>query len=153
MLMTKGRIFSGMQPSGRFHLGNYMGALENWVRLQHEYECFFSIVDLHALTSSYSDTSKLQENVMEMAIDWLKCWSLTLKKMSFLYNLMLKSTRELALLLGMSTPLSWLERVPTYKDKLQNWSAQGKDNNTYGFLGYPVLMAADIMLIKQPVFL
>ena len=69
--MTKGRIFSGMQPSGRFHLGNYMGALENWVRLQHEYECFFSIVDLHALTSSYSDTSKLQENVMEMAIDWL----------------------------------------------------------------------------------
>ena len=71
MLMTKGRIFSGMQPSGRFHLGNYMGALENWVRLQHEYECFFSIVDLHALTSSYSDTSKLQENVMEMAIDWL----------------------------------------------------------------------------------
>ena len=91
MLMTKGRIFSGMQPSGRFHLGNYMGALENWVRLQHEYECFFSIVDLHALTSSYSDTSKLQENVMEWRLTG-SVLVLTLKKMSFLYNLMLKST-------------------------------------------------------------
>ena len=145
--MTKGRIFSGMQPSGRFHLGNYMGALENWVRLQHEYECFFSIVDLHALTSSYSDTSKLQENVMEMAIDWLSAGLDPEKNVIFVQS-RVKEHAELALLLGMSTPLSWLERVPTYKDKLQNWSAQGKDNNTYGFLGYPVLMAADIMLYK-----
>ena len=147
MLMTKGRIFSGMQPSGRFHLGNYMGALENWVRLQHEYECFFSIVDLHALTSSYSDTSKLQENVMEMAIDWLSAGLDPEKNVIFVQS-HVKEHAELALLLGMSTPLSWLERVPTYKDKLQNWSVQGKDNNTYGFLGYPVLMAADIMLYK-----
>lgn len=147
MLMTKGRIFSGMQPSGRFHLGNYMGALENWVRLQHEYECFFSIVDLHALTSSYSDTSKLQENVMEMAIDWLSAGLDPEKNVIFVQS-HVKEHAELALLLGMSTPLSWLERVPTYKDKLQNWSAQGKDNNTYGFLGHPVLMAADIMLYK-----
>ena len=145
--MTKGRIFSGMQPSGRFHLGNYMGALENWVRLQHEYECFFSIVDLHALTSSYSDTSKLQENVMEMAIDWLSAGLDPEKNVIFVQS-HVKEHAELALLLGMSTPLSWLERVPTYKDKLQNWSDQGKDNNTYGFLGYPVLMAADIMLYK-----
>lgn len=145
--MTKGRIFSGMQPSGRFHLGNYMGALENWVRLQHEYECFFSIVDLHALTSSYSDTSKLQENVMEMAIDWLSAGLDPEKNVIFVQS-HVKEHAELALLLGMSTPLSWLERVPTYKDKLQNWYAQGKDNNTYGFLGYPVLMAADIMLYK-----
>lgn len=145
--MTKGRIFSGMQPSGRFHLGNYMGALENWVRLQHEYECFFSIVDLHALTSSYSDTSKLQENVMEMAIDWLSAGLDPEKNVIFVQS-HVKEHAELALLLGMSTPLSWLERVPTYKDKLQNWSAQGKDNNTYGFFGYPVLMAADIMLYK-----
>lgn len=145
--MTKGRIFSGMQPSGRFHLGNYMGALENWVRLQHEYECFFSIVDLHALTSSYSDTSKLQENVMEMAIDWLSAGLDPEKNVIFVQS-HVKEHAELALLLGMSTPLSWLERVPTYKDKLQNWAAQGKDNNTYGFLGYPVLMAADIMLYK-----
>ena len=145
--MTKGRIFSGMQPSGRFHLGNYMGALENWVRLQHEYECFFSIVDLHALTSSYSDTSKLQENVMEMAIDWLSAGLDPEKNVIFVQS-HVKEHAELALLLGMSTPLSWLERVPTYKDKRQNWSAHGKDNNTYGFLGYPVLMAADIMLYK-----
>ena len=69
--MSKGVIFSGMQPSGRFHLGNYMGALENWIRLQNEYDCVFSIVDLHALTSSYDDTSKLQDNIREMAIDWL----------------------------------------------------------------------------------
>ena len=117
--MTKGRIFSGMQPSGRFHLGNYMGALENWVRLQHEYECFFSIVDLHALTSSYSDTSKLQENVMEMAIDWLSAGLDPEKNVIFVQS-HVKEHAELALLLGMSTPLSWLERVPTYKDKLQN---------------------------------
>ncbi len=147
MLMTKGRIFSGMQPSGRFHLGNYMGALENWVRLQHEYECLFSIVDLHALTSSYIDTSNLQDNVMEMAIDWLSAGLDPEKNIIFVQS-HVKEHAELALLLGMSTPLSWLERVPTYKDKLQNWSAQGKDNNTYGFLGYPVLMAADIMLYK-----
>lgn len=145
--MTKGRIFSGMQPSGRFHLGNYMGALENWVRLQHEYECFFSIVDLHALTSSYSDTSLLQDNVMEMAVDWLSAGLDPEKNVVFVQS-HVKEHAELALLLGMTTPLSWLERVPTYKDKLQNWSAQGKDNNTYGFLGYPVLMAADIMLYK-----
>ena len=143
--MTNGRIFSGMQPSGRFHLGNYMGALENWVRLQHEYECFFSIVDLHALTSSYSDTSKLQENVREMMIDWLSAGLDPEKNVIFVQS-HVKEHAELALLLGMMTPLSWLERVPTYKDKLQNWEAQGKDNNTYGFLGYPVLMAADIML-------
>ena len=115
--------------------------------MQHEYECFFSIVDLHALTSSYSDTSKLQENVMEMAIDWLSAGLDPEKNVIFVQS-HVKEHAELALLLGMSTPLSWLERVPTYKDKLQNWSAQGKDNNTYGFLGYPVLMAADIMLYK-----
>lgn len=145
--MNKGRIFSGMQPSGRFHLGNYMGALENWVRLQHEYECFFSIVDLHALTSSYADTSKLQENIMEMAIDWLSAGLDPEKNVIFVQS-HVKEHSELALLLGMMTPLSWLERVPTYKDKIQNLSAQGKDLHTYGFLGYPVLMAADIILYK-----
>lgn len=145
--MNKGRIFSGMQPSGRFHLGNYMGALENWVRLQNEYECFFSIVDLHALTSSYADTSKLQENIREMAIDWLSAGLDPEKNVIFVQS-HVKEHSELALLLGMMTPLSWLERVPTYKDKIQNLSAQGKDLHTYGFLGYPVLMAADIILYK-----
>lgn len=145
--MTKGRIFSGMQPSGRFHLGNYMGALENWVRLQNDYECFFSIVDLHALTSSYADTSKLQDNVREMAIDWLAAGLDPEKNVIFCQS-HVKEHAELALLLGMMTPLGWLERVPTYKDKLQDLEGSGKDLHTYGFLGYPVLMAADIMLYK-----
>ncbi len=145
--MTKGRIFSGMQPSGRFHLGNYMGALENWVRLQDEYECFFSIVDLHALTSSYADTSKLQENIFEMALDWLSAGLDPEKNVIFVQS-HVKEHAELALLLAMNTPLSWLERVPTYKDKIANLEGTGKDLHTYGFLGYPVLMAADILLYK-----
>lgn len=146
-MMNKGRIFSGMQPSGRFHLGNYMGALENWVRLQNEYECFFSIVDLHALTSSYADTSKMQDNIHEMAIDWLSAGLDPEKNVIFIQS-HVKEHAELALLLGMNTPLSWLERVPTYKDKIRDLEGSGKDLHTYGFLGYPVLMAADIMLYK-----
>jgi len=145
--MTKGRIFSGMQPSGRFHLGNYMGALENWVKLQYEYECFFSIVDLHALTSSYEDTSKIPERIQDMAIDWLSAGLDPERNVIFVQS-HVKEHAELHLLLSMITPLSWLERVPTYKDKLQQLGAQGKDINTYGFLGYPVLMAADILLYK-----
>lgn len=146
--MTKGRIFSGMQPSGRFHLGNYMGALENWVRLQHEYECFFSIVDLHALTSSYSDTSKLQENVMEMAIDWLSAGLDPEKNVIFVQS-HVKEHAELALLLGMehSVVVAWNVCQPI-RINCRIGLLQGKDNNTYGFLGYPVLMAADIMLYK-----
>lgn len=145
--MSKGRIFSGMQPSGRFHLGNYMGALENWVRLQHEYECFFAIVDLHALTSSYADTSALQDNIQQMAIDWLSAGLDPERNVIFLQS-HVQEHAELALLLGMLTPLSWLERVPTYKDKLRDLEDSGKDLHTYGFLGYPVLMAADIILYK-----
>ena len=145
--MAKERIFSGMQPSGRFHLGNYMGALENWIKLQNDYDCIFSIVDLHSLTSSFADTSKLQENIKEMALDWLSAGLDPEKNIIFIQS-HVKEHAELCLLLGMSTPLSWLERVPTYKDKLQQLGSQGKDINTYGFLGYPVLMAADIMLYK-----
>ena len=112
------RIFSGMQPSGRFHLGNYMGALDNWIKLQKDYECFFSIVDLHALTSSFEDTSKIQNNVMEMAIDWLSAGLDPEKNVIFVQS-HVPEHAELHLLLSMMTPLSWLERVPTYKDKLQ----------------------------------
>lgn len=145
--MHKGRIFSGMQPSGKFHLGNYFGALENWVKLQHEYECFFSIVDLHALTSSFEDTGKLQENIFDMALDWLSAGLDPEKNVIFVQS-KVKEHAELHLLLSMITPLSWLERVPTYKDKLQQIGSQGKDINTYGFLGYPELMTADIILYK-----
>lgn len=145
--MAKGRIFSGMQPSGRFHLGNYMGALDNWVKLQHEYECFFSIVDLHALTSSFENTSKIQDNIKEMAIDWLSAGLDPDKNVIFVQS-HVKEHAELHLLLSMMTPLSWLERVPTYKDKLQQLGEMGKEINTYGFLGYPVLMTGDIILYK-----
>jgi tryptophanyl-tRNA synthetase len=145
--MSKGRIFSAMQPSGRFHLGNYMGALENWVKLQNEYECFFSIADLHALTSAYADTSQLPDNVYNLMLDWLSAGLDPDKNVIFIQS-HVKEHAELHLLLSMMTPLSWLERVPTYKDKLQNLGSQGKDINTYGFLGYPELMTADIVLYK-----
>jgi tryptophanyl-tRNA synthetase len=148
--MTKGRIFSGMQPSGKFHLGNYMGALANWVKLQHEYECFFSIVDWHALTSSYEDTSKIPERIHEMALDWLSAGLDPERNVIFVQS-HVKEHAELHLLLSMMTPLSWLERVPTYKDKLQQLGIQGKDINTYGFLGYPELMTADIILYKADI--
>lgn len=145
--MSKGRIFSAMQPSGKFHLGNYMGALENWVKLQNDYDCIFSIADLHALTSSYADTSRLPENVYDLLLDWLSAGLDPEKNIIFVQS-HVKEHAELHLLLSMMTPLSWLERVPTYKDKMQNLGAQGKDINTYGFLGYPELMTADIILYK-----
>ncbi len=145
--MVKGRIFSGMQPSGKFHLGNYMGALENWVKLQNEYECIFSIVDWHSLTSSFEDTTKLPDNIFQMAVDWLSAGLDPEKNVIFVQS-QVKQHAELHLLLSMMTPLSWLERVPTYKDKLQQLGNQGKDINTYGFLGYPELMTADIILYK-----
>ena len=145
--MSKGLIFSAMQPSGKFHLGNYMGALENWVKLQNDYECIFSIADLHALTSAYNDTSKIPENIQDMILDWLGA-GLDPEKNTIFVQSQVKEHAELHLLLSMMTPLSWLERVPTYKDKLQQLGDQGKDINTYGFLGYPVLMTADILLYK-----
>lgn len=141
------RIFSGMQPSGRFHLGNYMGALDNWIKLQNDYECVFSIVDLHALTSSFENTSNIQKNIKEMAIDWLSAGLDPEKNIIFVQSHVPAHT-ELHLLLSMMTPLGWLERVPTYKDKLQQLGDMGKEINTYGFLGYPVLMTADIILYK-----
>lgn len=146
-MTSKGRIFSGMQPSGKFHLGNYFGALENWIKLQHEYECIFSIVDLHALTSTYEDTSKLPEHINDMALDWLSAGLDPEKNIIFIQS-HVKEHAELHLLLSMITPLSWLERVPTYKDKLQQLGLAGKEINTYGFLGYPELMTADIILYK-----
>ena len=145
--MSKGRIFSAMQPSGKFHLGNYMGALENWVKLQDEYDCIFAIADLHALTSAYADTSKLPGYIHDMMLDWLSAGLDPEKNIIFVQS-QVKEHAELHLLLSMMTPLSWLERVPTYKDKLQNLGEQGKDINTYGFLGYPELMTADIVLYK-----
>ncbi len=141
------RVLSGMRPTGKLHLGNYMGALHNWVRLQHEYECFFFIADWHALTTDYADPSAIPENTRNMAIDWLAA-GLDPEKCTLFVQSHVKQHAELHLALSMITPLSWLERVPTYKDQIEN--LQEKDLATYGFLGYPLLQSADILLYGVP---
>ena len=146
------RVLSGMRPTGKLHLGNYMGALANWVKLQNDevaqYECYFFIADWHALTTDYADPSQIAPNTIEVILDYLAAGLDPQKSVLFLQSRVLQHA-ELALLLGMSTPLGWLERVPSYKEMQENLSS--KDLTTYGFLGYPVLMAADILLY-QPDF-
>ena len=137
------RVLSGMRPTGRLHLGNYMGALYNWVKLQHEYECYFFIADWHALTTDYADTALLQENIREVALDFLAAG--LAPELIFVQS-DIKQHAELDVLLSNLTPLSWLERVPTYKD--QQEELKEKDLATYGFLGYPLLQSADILLYK-----
>ncbi|NLH97262.1 MAG: tryptophan--tRNA ligase [Clostridiaceae bacterium] len=138
-------MLSGMRPTGKLHLGNYLGALENWVKLQDEYECFFFIADWHALTTGYEDTSELKSNIIDMVTDYLSA-GLDPEKCTIFVQSAVKEHAELHLLFSMITPLSWLYRCPTYKDQLQ----QMKDRNisTYGFLGYPCLQAADILIYK-----
>ncbi len=143
--MSKGRILSGMRPTGRLHLGNLLGALANWVKLQDDYECFFAVVDWHALTTGYEDTSSIRNNVREVVKDYLAAGIDPDRSTVFLQS-SVKEHAELHLLLSMITPLGWLERCPTYKDQLQQLS--GKDITTYGFLGYPVLMASDILVYR-----
>ncbi len=145
---SRARVLSGMRPTGKLHLGNYMGALANWVKLQDEYECYFFIADWHALTTDYADTSEIAPNTIEVILDYLAAGLDPAKSVLFLQSKVLEHA-ELALLLGMSTPLGWLERVPSYKEMQENLA--NKDLTTYGFLGYPVLMAADILLY-QPDF-
>jgi tryptophanyl-tRNA synthetase len=134
-----------MRPTGKLHLGNYMGALANWVKLQDDYECYFFIADLHALTTDYADTSKLASNTLEVALDFLAA-GLDPARCTIFLQSKVKPHYELPLLLGMMTPLGWLERVPTYKEQQENLST--KDLTTYGFLGYPLLMASDILLYQ-----
>ncbi|QHN05594.1 tryptophan--tRNA ligase [Granulicella sp. WH15] len=142
------RVLSGMRPTGKLHLGNYMGALYNWTRLQHEYECYFFIADLHALTTSYEDLSRLKENIREVALDFL-AGGLDPELCTIFVQSDVPAHSELHTLLSMFTPLGWLERVPTYKD--QQEQLREKDLATYGFLGYPLLQSADILLY-QPDF-
>ena len=137
-----------MRPTGKLHLGNYMGALANWVKLQDAYECFFFIADLHALTTDYADTSNVGKNINEVILDWLGAGLDPEKCVLFLQS-KVKAHSELFTLFSMITPLGWLERVPTYKEQQENIT--GKDLTTYGFLGYPLLQAADILLY-QPQF-
>jgi len=137
-----------MRPTGKLHLGNYMGALANWVKLQDKYDCYFFIADWHALTSDYADTSKIAANTMDVLLDYLAAGLDPARSVIFLQSKVLQHA-ELNLLLGMITPVGWLERVPTYKDQQKNLA--NKDLSNFGFLGYPVLMASDILLY-QPDF-
>ncbi len=142
------RVLSGMRPTGRLHLGNYMGALKNWIGLQHQYECYFFIADYHALTTDYADTSALKQNVAEVVLDFLAA-GLDPALCTIFRQSRVPAHFALNDLLAMITPLSWLERVPTYKD--QQEQLREKDLATYGFLGYPLLQSADILLY-QPEF-
>ncbi|QTX32946.1 tryptophan--tRNA ligase [Aminithiophilus ramosus] len=140
------RVFSGMRPTGKLHIGHLAGALTNWTRLQDDYDCYYGIVDWHALMSDYADTSRLGENCREVLLDWLGS-GIDPERSSIFIQSHVVEHAELALALGMITPLGWLERCPTYKEQILN--LQNKDLGTYAFLGYPVLMAADILLYRS----
>ncbi|MBT3529350.1 MAG: tryptophan--tRNA ligase [Gammaproteobacteria bacterium] len=139
------RVLSGMRPTGRLHLGHMHGVLNNWVKLQHEYECFFFVADWHALTTHYGDRSIFEENVIDMVIDWLAV-GVNPGSAALFVQSRIPEHAELHLLLSMITPLGWLERVPSYKD--QQEKLKEKDLDTYGFLGYPLLQAADILIYR-----
>lgn len=144
-ILKNDTIVSGMRPTGALHLGNYFGALYNWIKLQNDYKCLFFVADWHALTTGYEDTSDINNNITSLVTDWLSA-GLDPDKCSIFLQSSVKEHAELHLLLSMITPLSWLFRCPTYKDQL----AQIKDKNitNYGFLGYPCLMSSDILLYK-----
>ena len=142
----KGVIFSGMRPTGKLHIGNFYGALTNWVQLQNEYKCFYGVVDWHALTTGYADTSKMKENMIEMVIDWLSA-GINPEKSTLLIQSQVPEHAELHLLLSMITPLAWLERNPVLKEQVRDLGL--KENMGYGLLGYPVLMASDILIYKS----
>jgi len=143
--MAKKRIVSGMRPTGRLHLGHIHGALNNWRSLQDDYECFYFIADWHALTSEYADTAIIKETTKDIIIDWISV-GLDPEKSVFFIQSSIKEHAELHLIFSMVTPLSWLERNPTYKEQLKEMAQ--KNLYTYGFLGYPVLQAADILMYK-----
>ncbi|MDA7085755.1 tryptophan--tRNA ligase [Pseudomonas sp. SA3-5] len=139
------RVLSGMRPSGPLHIGHYHGVLKNWIKLQHEYECFFCIVDWHALTTNYQDVGAVSQHVMDMAVDWLAAGVSPSSATLFIQS-QVPEHAELHLLLSMISPLSWLERVPSYKERQDR--LPGRELATYGFLGYPLLQAADILLYR-----
>jgi tryptophanyl-tRNA synthetase len=145
MTTSRKRVVSGMRSTGKLHLGNYVGALQNWVRMQDEYECYFFVADWHALTTDYADTSQVKQNSIEVLLDWLAA-GLDPERCTMFIQSHVPQHAELHLLLSMITPLGWLERVPTYKEQRENIAE--KDLGTYGFLGYPVLQAADILIYK-----
>ncbi len=139
------RVLSGMRPTGRMHLGHLHGVLNNWLKLQHEYECFFFVADWHALTTNYEQSRDIESALWDMLVDWLAVGVDPGKAKIFIQSHILEHA-ELHLLLSMVTPLGWLERVPTYKEQLEQIT--DRDLSTYGFLGYPVLMSSDILIYK-----
>ncbi|WP_374349909.1 tryptophan--tRNA ligase [Chitinimonas sp.] len=143
--MYPDRVLSGMRPTGALHLGHYHGALKNWVRLQSEVECLFMVADWHALTTAYDDPSIIARSTWDMVIDWLAAGIDPAQSTLFIQS-RIPEHAELTLLMGMNTPLAWLERVPTYKDQIEKLSH--KDLGTYGFLGYPLMQTADIVIYR-----
>jgi tryptophanyl-tRNA synthetase len=143
--VSKKIVLSGIQPSGKLHVGNLVGALQNWVKIQDDYECNYFIADWHALTSQYADTSELQEYVKDVLVNCLAA-GLDPEKSTIFQQSRIPEHAELHTLLSMMTPLGWLERVPSYKEK--QMEVKDKDLNTYGFLGYPLLQSADIMIYR-----
>ena len=143
--MAKGRILSGMRPTGELHLGHLVGALSNWKALQDEYECFYMVADWHALMSEYADTSRIASITRDNVMDWLAC-GIDPKKATIFVQSRVPEHAELHLILSSITPLGWLERCPTYKEQLSE--LKNRDLSNYAFLGYPVLQAADILLYK-----
>ncbi|MDR2016803.1 MAG: tryptophan--tRNA ligase [Burkholderiales bacterium] len=143
--MFADRVLSGMRPTGRMHLGHYHGALKNWVRLQELYECFYFVADWHALTTHYETPELIADSAFEMVVDWLAAGIDPAQSTVFVQSQVLEHA-ELTLLLGMTAPVGWLERVPTYKD--QQLKLADRDLSTYGFLGYPVMMASDILIYR-----
>jgi tryptophanyl-tRNA synthetase len=141
----KKRILSGMRPTGPLHMGNYLGALKNWVTMQEEYDCFFFVADWHALTSDYENPANMTDYVRQILIDWFSV-GLSPEKSTIFVQSKVPEHAELYLILSMITPVPWLERNPTYKDQIVQM--QNKDLSTFGFLGYPVLQAADIIMYK-----
>ena len=138
------RVLSGMRPTGRLHLGNYLGALDNWVRLQADYECFYFVADWHALTTEVPEKGEIQQNMIEMTADWLGA-GLDPERSTLFVQSLVPEHAELHLLFSMITPVSWLERVPTYKEMVEQL---GLDSPSYGLLGYPLLQSADILMYR-----
>jgi tryptophanyl-tRNA synthetase len=145
--MFQDRVLSGMRPTGAMHLGHYHGALKNWVRLQNEYPCYFFAADWHALTTHYEDPGVIEQTVWDMFVDWL-CAGIDPTKSTLFIQSRVPQHAELTMLLSFFTPLAWLERVPTYKDLVERHAEHGRDLLTYGFLGYPLMQAADIMIYR-----
>lgn len=144
-MVDRKRVLSGMRPTGPLHMGNYLGALKNWVQMQAEYDCFFFVADWHALTSDYESPGPMGQYVRQIVIDWLSA-GLSPQKSTIFVQSRIPEHAELFLILAMITPVSWLERNPTYKDQIVQ--LRSKDLSTFGFLGYPVLQAADIIMYK-----